>query len=215
MVDGHPPAAPNEDRPATDRTGPFAEGTPGETYWRQSIGHAFRFAGSGLRESLPRQRNLQIQWAGAMAILCWCLVVRPAVGWVSATVGVCALVMAFELLNTAVEHAVDLVAGRTYHELARLAKDAAAGAVLLSSFGAAAFGISMLVATLPWRWNLWTSVHPIGAVESSLALAALVAWVVQSCRRGRSRANEDSRTRRERAADVPPDRDRRNTHDGR
>jgi diacylglycerol kinase (ATP) len=42
-----------------------------------------------------------------------------------------ALVMAMELLNTSLEAVVDLTVGRTYHELAKIAKDCAAGAVLM------------------------------------------------------------------------------------
>ncbi len=47
-----------------------------------------------------------------------------------------ALVLTFELLNTALESVVDLAVGDRYHELARIAKDCAAGAVLIASIGA-------------------------------------------------------------------------------
>ncbi len=50
----------------------------------------------------------------------------------------CSLVMSLELLNSAIEAVVDLVSP-TYHPLAKVAKDLAAGAVLFSS------GISLLV----------------------------------------------------------------------
>lgn len=50
----------------------------------------------------------------------------------------CASVLSLELLNTALEAIVDLVSP-TYHPLAKIAKDVAAGAVLLSS------GMSLLI----------------------------------------------------------------------
>lgn len=50
----------------------------------------------------------------------------------------CGLVMSLELLNTALEAIVDLVSP-TYHPLAKITKDVAAGAVLLSS------GMSLLI----------------------------------------------------------------------
>ena len=50
----------------------------------------------------------------------------------------CGLVLSLELLNTALEAIVDLVSP-TYHPLAKIAKDVAAGAVLLSS------GMSLLI----------------------------------------------------------------------
>jgi diacylglycerol kinase (ATP) len=49
------------------------------------------------------------------------------------------LVIATEMLNTAVETVVDMVT-RTYHPLAKLAKDVAAGAVLVASLNAVVAG---------------------------------------------------------------------------
>ena len=48
----------------------------------------------------------------------------------------CAMVMILELINTAIESVVDLTVKQTYHELAKIAKDCAAGAVLLSAIAA-------------------------------------------------------------------------------
>ncbi len=45
------------------------------------------------------------------------------------------LVLAMEMLNTAIEVTVDMIS-ETYHPLAKIAKDIAAGVVLLASFGA-------------------------------------------------------------------------------
>ena len=42
-------------------------------------------------------------------------------------------VMTMELLNTAIESVVDLTVGQSYHDLARIAKDCAAAAVLISA----------------------------------------------------------------------------------
>lgn len=58
-------------------------------------------------------------------------------------IGLCALVMALEAVNTAVEKAVDL-ATKEHNELAKISKDAAAGAVLIAAIGAVAAGISIL-----------------------------------------------------------------------
>ena len=48
----------------------------------------------------------------------------------------CAIVMVLELINTAIESVVDLTVKQTYHELAKIAKDCAAGAVLVSAIAA-------------------------------------------------------------------------------
>ncbi|MEL6333828.1 MAG: diacylglycerol kinase family protein, partial [Cyanobacteria bacterium J06626_26] len=45
-------------------------------------------------------------------------------------------VLVMELMNTALESVVDLTVGQTYHELAKIAKDCAAGAVFISAMAA-------------------------------------------------------------------------------
>ena len=57
------------------------------------------------------------------------------------------LVLAAELLNTAIEAVVDLVSPE-YHELAEKAKDIAAGAVLLSAILVTIIGAALLAPPL-------------------------------------------------------------------
>ncbi|MCX5933569.1 MAG: diacylglycerol kinase family protein, partial [Pseudanabaena sp. LacPavin_0818_WC45_MAG_42_6] len=47
-----------------------------------------------------------------------------------------ALVLVLELLNTALEAVVDLTVGREFHQLAKIAKDCSAGAVLIAAITA-------------------------------------------------------------------------------
>ncbi len=54
------------------------------------------------------------------------------------------LVLALELLNTAIESVVDLTVKQAYHELAKIAKDCAAGAVLISACVAVLVAIALL-----------------------------------------------------------------------
>ncbi len=56
---------------------------------------------------------------------------------------VCGMVLALEAVNTAVEKAVDLET-KELNPLAKISKDAAAGAVLIAAIGAVAVGISIL-----------------------------------------------------------------------
>ena len=60
----------------------------------------------------------------------------------------CATVMVLELLNTAIEAVVDLTVKQTYHELAKIAKDCAAGAVLLSAIAALLVAVLILLPPL-------------------------------------------------------------------
>jgi diacylglycerol kinase (ATP) len=62
----------------------------------------------------------------------------------------CALVLSLELMNTALEAIVDLVSP-TFHPLARIAKDVAAGAVLVSSAVSLIVGVSVFYPVV-LRW---------------------------------------------------------------
>jgi len=62
------------------------------------------------------------------------------------TIGV---VFAAEIINTAIEAVVDLVAPE-FHPLAKIAKDAAAGSVLVLAVAAVVVGLLILLPTL-WR----------------------------------------------------------------
>ena len=57
---------------------------------------------------------------------------------------VSALVIALELVNTGIEKAVDLAAEEKILPFAKIAKDAAAGAVLIAAIGAVAVGLVIL-----------------------------------------------------------------------
>ncbi|WP_017302769.1 diacylglycerol kinase family protein [Spirulina subsalsa] len=97
---------------------------------------SFRYAWAGVRYAYTTQRNFRIHTViGALAVS---LGIGLRVTNVEmAVVGLtCALVLVLELLNTALESVVDLTVQKSYHELAKIAKDCAAGAVLISALTA-------------------------------------------------------------------------------
>jgi diacylglycerol kinase (ATP) len=94
---------------------------------------------NGIAHAWRTQKSLRIQVAlgiGA-AIVCAALHV-PAGGFAILALTI-AVVLAFEVMNTALEALVDL-ASPQIHPLAKVAKDAAAGAVLIAAAGAVAVG---------------------------------------------------------------------------
>ncbi|WP_309737795.1 diacylglycerol kinase family protein, partial [Chamaesiphon sp. OTE_20_metabat_361] len=110
--------------------------------WRvaSSIGVSFKYAAAGVTYAFHTQRNFRIHCVmGTLAISFGALLrltgVEMAV--ICITSG---LVLTLELLNTAIESVVDLTVGQTYHELAKIAKDCAAGAVLISAFASVLVG---------------------------------------------------------------------------
>lgn len=93
---------------------------------------SLRWAVSGVAEATRRERNLRIHWTVAYLVLAAGLFLDFLLSdWLWVTLAI-ALVVATELINTAVEAAVDF-AGTRPDPAARLAKDAAAGAVLVAS----------------------------------------------------------------------------------
>ena len=104
-----------------------------------SIFESFNNAFEGVIHVLRTQRNMRIHFLIAAVVL----VVAVAVGVrrfeLIALLLAIAFVLITEMINTAVEHTVD-VATTTFDPMAKLAKDIAAGAVLIASVNAVAVG---------------------------------------------------------------------------
>jgi diacylglycerol kinase (ATP) len=101
---------------------------------RHTLPQSFGYAWNGLVETALRGRNFRIQ-LGLGVLVCAFAAVAPLAAGERALLLLCAaLVLAAEALNSALEAAVDL-ASPGPSEGARIAKDAAAGAVLALSAG--------------------------------------------------------------------------------
>ncbi len=112
--------------------------------WRVAPGlwASFQYAGAGLAYAFRSQRNFRIHsLIAACALTLGGILHLPAVevAVIGLTVGA---VLALELINTAIESVVDLTVKQTFHELAKIAKDCAAAAVLVTAL------VSTLVAAL-------------------------------------------------------------------
>lgn len=97
---------------------------------------SFKYAWAGVRYAFITQRNFRIHTViGTLAISLGIFLKITAVEM--SVVGLTiALVLVLELLNTAIESVVDLTVKQSYHELAKIAKDCAAGAVLVAAIAA-------------------------------------------------------------------------------
>jgi diacylglycerol kinase (ATP) len=131
--------------------------------WRvaSSLFTSFGYAWAGLSYAFQTQRNFRIHLVvGSLAIsLSIFLQLTPVeIAIITLT---CGLVLTMELLNTALESVVDLTVRQTYHELAKIAKDCAAGAVLISAMFAVLVGAFLmfppLFALLQPQVSLWIS----------------------------------------------------------
>jgi undecaprenol kinase len=95
------------------------------------------FALSGLGTALKAERSFRAQAVVALAALAALVALRPAPVWWALVALVAALVLAAELVNTAVEHLADHLHAER-HPTIKLVKDCLAAAVLVASLGALA-----------------------------------------------------------------------------
>ena len=109
---------------------------------------SFKYASAGLTYAFVTQRNFRIHaLIGSVALGLGLFLNLPNVE-LAVIALTSALVMAMELVNTALEAVVDLTIGQQYHELAKIAKDCAAAAVLMLAFAALLIAIFLLLPPL-------------------------------------------------------------------
>jgi len=94
---------------------------------------SFKYAWTGISYAFRTQRNFRIHTIiGTLAISLGIFLnlTRVEIAIIGLTIGA---VITMELLNTAIESVVDLTVGQSYHDLAKISKDCAAAAVLISA----------------------------------------------------------------------------------
>jgi len=127
----------------TTSNGQASENTPQRVEaWQvaHNLGASFRYAGEGIFYALRTQRNFRIHALATIVVIALGIGLHLPRIHVAVLGLTCGAVMALELINTALEAIVDLVVKQTYHELAKIAKDCAAGAVLIAALMAILVG---------------------------------------------------------------------------
>jgi diacylglycerol kinase (ATP) len=100
---------------------------------------SFNYAFEGIIHVLRTQRNMRIHFLVAVAVLLIALVTDVGKVELIALLLAISFVLIAEMINTAVEAAID-VATTAFDPMAKLAKDIAAGAVLIATVNAVAIG---------------------------------------------------------------------------
>ncbi len=102
------------------------------------------YAIEGIFNCIKKERNIKIHILFMMlVILCGFLFQITYVEWLICIL-LFGLVISLELVNTSIEAVVDLCT-QEFHPLAKLAKDTAAGAVLISAIAAAMIGLIIFI----------------------------------------------------------------------
>jgi diacylglycerol kinase (ATP) len=109
-----------------------------------SVLQSFNFAFEGIIHVLRTQRNMRIHFAIAAAVLVAALVVGVRRLELVVLLIAISFVLIAEMINSALEAGID-VATTSFDPLAKLAKDIAAGAVLIATINAVAVGYLVFV----------------------------------------------------------------------
>jgi diacylglycerol kinase len=126
-------------------------GQPQKSGWAKFIA-GFGFAFSGLWYALRTQRNARVHIAIAILAILLGIVLRiSAIEFALVFVAITGVFIA-EMFNTVFELCIDL-ASPNYHPLAKIAKDVAAGAVLLSAI------LSVVIGLFVFGPHLWELLH--------------------------------------------------------
>ncbi len=117
----------------------------------RNLRQSLSFALSGLLDAARSQPNLRIHVViAAFVVIAGFLLRISRVEW-AVIAALIAMVIALELLNTAIEAVVDL-ASPSFHPLAKTAKDTAAAAILVAAVGSVIAGLLIF---LPRLWQLF------------------------------------------------------------
>lgn len=112
---------------------------------------SLEFAWTGIVTAFDEERNMKKHMMTAILVVIAGLVFRVSlIEWLFLLLSIF-LVVAFEIMNSALENVVDLASGYHFSMLAKNAKDMAAGAVLVMSLFAAMTGVLIFV---PKVWHL-------------------------------------------------------------
>lgn len=109
--------------------------------------NSFRYAFNGLKVLFREEHNAQIHFviAAVVVIVGWVLDIS-AVEWIALVFAI-GLVIAFEIVNTAIENLADFVSPEKHHAIKKI-KDLSAAAVLITAFSAVVVGMIIFVPKL-------------------------------------------------------------------
>ena len=136
-----------------------------------SILESFNVAFEGIIHVLRTQRNMRIHFLIAVAVLIAALAVDVSKIELIVLLLSIAFVLIAEMINTAVEAAVD-IASTSFDPMAKLAKDIAAGAVLIAAVNAVAVGYLVFSGQVADRSNAF--LDRLSKTPAELTLVALV-----------------------------------------
>ena len=148
--------------------------------WLLSFLKGFCYAGRGIATAVSQERNLRIHititfYVSAAALLAEFSKIKLIL------LCLCfGLVLSMELINTAIERACDAIDPKP-NPLIRVAKDAAAGGVLLSAISTALVGVLLFASQAVWK-TIWGNItaFPFWGIMLLLLLPLFLFWIIRA-----------------------------------
>ena len=105
---------------------------------------SFKYAFEGIVTGIKEEQNMKIHISIMILVIIFGIILKISkIEWIICII-LFGLVISMELINTAVENTVDLIT-KEKNEQAKIAKDVAAGAVLVSAIASAIIGLIIFV----------------------------------------------------------------------
>lgn len=105
---------------------------------------SFSYAGHGLRHCITKEKNFQLHCIAAVITVAAGFILKiAALEWMIILMCI-TMVMALEMINTAMEHCCNLVQP-DYHPMVKIIKDVSAAAVLITAAMAAICGAIIFI----------------------------------------------------------------------
>lgn len=105
---------------------------------------SFKYAFEGIFTGIKKEQNMKIHIAVMIFVIIFGIMLKISkTEWIICII-LFGLVISMELINTAIENTVDLIT-KEKNEQAKIAKDVAAGAVLVSAIASAIIGLIIFV----------------------------------------------------------------------
>ena len=121
------------------------DNNPQKKWKNREFTASFEFALTGIITAFKEERNMRKHLVSAILVVLAGLIFRvSATEWLFLLLSI-TLVIAFEIMNSAIENVVDLASNYHFSMLAKNAKDMAAGAVLVVSVFALVTGLIIFV----------------------------------------------------------------------
>jgi diacylglycerol kinase (ATP) len=152
---------------------------------RPNLLQSFNWAFDGIVHALHRERNMWIHFGAAVVVLLAALFFSLARLEVIALFVAISFVLIAEMLNTSIEHVVDLVTDEL-DPRAKIAKDVAAGAVLVATINAVAVAYLVFYDKLtgvPYTVLRKLRTSPVDLAVVTLVLVILAAVIIKALTR--------------------------------